>query len=42
MLYLFTGKLGGIEAWGDFWGYDVAHDWYWWKKQINYFLQFIL
>lgn len=32
----------GIEAWVDFWGYDVAHDWYWWKKQINYFLQFML
>lgn len=22
----------------DFWGYDVDHDWYWWKKQILYFL----
>lgn len=32
----------GIDAWVDFWGYDVAHDWYWWKKQIVYFLQFIL
>lgn len=31
-----------IEAWIDYWGYDVAHDWFWWKKQLNYFLQFIL
>lgn len=31
-----------IEAWVDYWGYDVAHDWFWWKKQLNYFLQFIL
>lgn len=31
-----------IDAWIDFWGYDVAHDWYWWKKQLVYFLQFIL
>lgn len=27
-----------IHAWTDFWGYDVDHDWYWWKKQILYFL----
>ncbi len=27
-----------IHAWTDFWGYDVCHDWYWWKKQILYFL----
>lgn len=27
-----------IQAWTDFWGYDVDHDWYWWKKQILYFL----
>ena len=27
-----------IHAWVDFWGYDVDHDWYWWKKQILYFL----
>jgi len=32
----------GIDAWVDYWGYDVAHDWYWWKKQLIYFLQFIL
>lgn len=27
-----------ISAWTDFWGFDVDHDWYWWKKQILYFL----
>lgn len=32
----------GIEAWVDFWGYDVDHDWPWWKKQIRYFLPFLL
>lgn len=31
-----------IEAWVDFWGYDVSHDWYWWKRQIYYFLQFLV
>ena len=23
----------------DYWGYDVSHDWYWWKKQFSYFLE---
>ena len=23
-----------IRAWVDFWGFDVDHDWGWWKKQI--------
>ena len=27
-----------IPAWVDIWGYDVNHDWCWWKKQIVYFL----
>ena len=27
-----------ISAWVDFWGFDVDHDWYWWKKQILYFI----
>lgn len=27
-----------ISAWTDFWGFDVDHDWFWWKKQILYFL----
>lgn len=28
----------GIPAWTDIWGYDVDHDWPWWKKQVRYFL----
>ena len=32
----------GIHAWADFWGYDVNHDWDWWKKQIVYFLPYLL
>lgn len=32
----------GIRAWVDFWGYDVDHDWPWWKKQIMYFLPYLL
>lgn len=31
-------RAKGIMAWVDFWGYDVDHDWCWWKKQIRYFL----
>lgn len=31
-----------IDAWCDYWGYDVSHDWYWWKEQIQYFLPEIL
>ena len=32
----------GIGAWVDLWGYDVCHDWPWWKKQIRYFLPYLL
>ena len=32
----------GIDIWVDFWGYDVNHDWPWWKVQTRYFLPFIL
>lgn len=28
----------GVPAWVDFWGYDVNHDWPWWRKQLSYFL----
>lgn len=35
-------KEKGIEAWIDYWGYDVSHDWYWWKKQLEYYLPFFL
>ena len=29
----------GIPAWIDYWGYDVNHDWPWWRKQWRYFLE---
>ena len=32
----------GIDAWCDFWGFDVSHDWPWWFKQMRYFLPFML
>jgi esterase/lipase superfamily enzyme len=32
----------GIHGWVDLWGYDVDHDWPWWKKQIRYFLPYLL
>lgn len=28
----------GINAWMDTWGDDVAHHWYWWEKQYQYFI----
>jgi len=31
-----------IHTWVDFWGYDVAHDWDWWYKQVPYFLPYLL
>lgn len=31
-----------IKAFVDYWGYDVDHDWIWWKKQILYFMPMIL
>ena len=31
-----------IPAWIDYWGSDVSHDWYWWKKQIVYFMEHLL
>lgn len=27
-----------IPHWIDFWGYDVNHDWPWWRKMMPYFL----
>lgn len=35
-------KSKGIHAWVDFWGYDVCHDWPWWRIQIRYFIDKIL
>lgn len=40
-----TARLGnilkrlGVDAWVDFWGNDVAHDWCWWRPQIKYFME---
>ena len=28
-----------IPAWIDIWGYDVNHDWPWWRKMLPYFLE---
>ena len=28
-----------VPAWIDFWGHDVNHDWPWWYRQMNYFLE---
>ncbi len=36
MREIFAAKK--INAWTDFWGFDVDHDWLWWKRQILYFL----
>jgi len=38
--YLFREK--SIPAWIDYWGFDVNHDWPWWYRQMNYFLEHIL
>ncbi len=32
----------GIHAWVDFWGHDCCHDWYWWYKQVDYFVPHLL
>ena len=32
----------GINIWVDFWGYDVAHDWPWCHKQVDYFVPKLL
>ncbi len=32
----------GIHAWVDFWGWDCAHDWDWWYKQVAYFVPYLL
>ena len=31
-------RAKGINTWVDVWGYDCAHDWPWWYKQVEYFL----
>ena len=32
----------GIDVWVDYWGHDVAHDWPWWYKQVEYFVPKLL
>ena len=32
----------GIHHWVDFWGYDCSHDWYWWYRQVEYFVPYLL
>jgi esterase/lipase superfamily enzyme len=34
--HIFQDK--GVGAWINYWGHDVNHDWYWWYRQMNYFL----
>lgn len=31
-----------IDAWVDYWGIDVSHDWPWWHKQVAYFVPYLL
>jgi len=31
-------KAKSIPAWIDYWGYDVDHDWPWWRVQMPHFL----
>ncbi len=32
----------GISTWVDIWGWDVAHDWDWWYRQVTYFVPKLL
>ena len=32
----------GIHTWVDIWGYDCAHDWDWWYRQVAYHLPHLL
>ncbi|MCD7736469.1 MAG: esterase [Lachnospiraceae bacterium] len=32
----------GIHAWVDLWGTDCSHDWYWWYRQTEYFVPYLL
>ncbi len=35
-------RAKGINAWVDYWGYDVPHDWPAWRVQLPYFLGHVL
>jgi esterase/lipase superfamily enzyme len=32
----------GIPANMDYWGFDVDHDWCWWRVQLPYFMEKVL
>ena len=32
----------GIPAYMDYWGFDVDHDWCWWRVQLPYFMEKIV
>lgn len=31
-----------ISAWVDYWGHDSSHDWYWWRRQVSYYVPYLL
>lgn len=35
-------KEKGIPAWFDYWGFDVNHDWPWWRRQFPYFMEHLM
>lgn len=37
-----TLRAKGIPYWADRWGYDVNHDWPWWKKMLPYHMEKLL
>lgn len=32
-------KFKQIDAWFDYWGMDVSHDWVWWRLQLPYYMK---
>lgn len=38
----FLLNVKDIPNWCDFWGYDVNHDWPWWRIQLPYFMGHVL
>lgn len=32
----------GVDVWCDYWGSDVTHTWFWWRKQLRYFMPIVL
>jgi esterase/lipase superfamily enzyme len=35
-------RAKNIPAWFDYWGFDVDHDWVWWRKMLPHFLHHTL